>query len=69
MAARAIQDPQDERDPAALAPREPRAWLDPLLALAAALGLGAFSLVVLTPTQRTAQMVRQAAFLGIGARR
>ena len=65
MATRAIQDPQVERDPAALVPREPRAWIDPILA-AAALGLGALSLITLNPISH-GQMVRQAAFLGIGA--
>jgi len=63
-AARAIQDPQEDRDPAAFVPRAPRAWPDPLLALAA-IGLGVLSLVVLTPLSH-GQMVRQGAFLGVG---
>ncbi len=64
MATRVIQSPQEERDPAALAPREPRAWPDPILALAA-LGLGVLSLIVLAPLSH-GQMIRQAAFLGVG---
>jgi len=65
-AARAIQDPQEDRDPAALAPREPRAWPDPILALAA-IGLGVLSLIVLDRPASHGLMVRQAAFLAAGA--
>jgi rod shape determining protein RodA len=65
MATRAIQSPQDDRDPAALEPRRPRAWPDPILALAA-IGLGVFSLIVLDPISH-GSMLRQGVFLAVGA--
>jgi rod shape determining protein RodA len=64
MAIGAIQDPQLERDPAALGPRLPRLGLDPLLTLAT-IGLAVASLVTLDGLSHS-QMVRQALFLGIG---
>jgi rod shape determining protein RodA len=64
MATRAIQDPQLERDPAALGPRLPRLGLDPLLTLAT-IGLAVASLVTLDGLSH-GQMVRQALFLGVG---
>jgi rod shape determining protein RodA len=64
MATRAIQDPQLERDPAALLPRMPRLGLDPLLTLAT-IGLAVASLVTLDGLSHS-QMVRQALFLGVG---
>ena len=65
MAANAIQDPQQQRDPAALGPRLPRLRLDPILTLAA-LGLSGASLLTLNGLSHS-QMVRQGAFLGVGA--
>jgi rod shape determining protein RodA len=64
MASGAISSPQEGRDQVALGPREPRAWIDPILALAA-LALGACSLIVIAPLAHT-QMVHQAAYLGAG---
>ena len=63
-AARAIQDPAQARDPAALLPRVPRLGLDPLLTLAV-IGLCIASLVTLDGLSHT-QMTRQALYLGVG---
>ena len=64
--ARRSSSPAEGRDPAALAPRVPRAWLDPLLLLAA-LGLCALSRWwCSTSPARHSQMVRQGAYFGVG---
>jgi len=64
MAATAIQDPQQGRDPASLGLRMPRLGIDPVLTLAS-IGLGVASLVTLGGLSH-AQMVRQGLFLGVG---
>jgi rod shape determining protein RodA len=64
MASRAIQTPQQGRDPATLAPRSIRLGLDPILTLAA-IGLAVASLVILDGISH-AQMVRQGGYLAVG---
>ena len=59
-----IQTPQQGRDPAAVLPARAMLRVDLLLALGA-IGLGVSSLVTLADLSHT-QMVRQAAFLGLG---